>query len=232
MTTDDFGEKVNIDWGKVIQRSIRSRIDGKLEEIKEYYEELERKFERDKKRVSERYSKEVEDNKLTEEMENEIGEYFGEEHARIEDIFIKNLRYSVIVTIYSFLETTLNDLCRYLHHSKNLSLTLDEVKGDGIERAKLYLQKVCLINFPEKSHEWQEIQKFNLIRNCIVHAEGNVEEVASPTKIKRIIKNTKGLSLDRSIERFVRIEGDYILSIIFCIEKFIEIVHEGGFKSI
>jgi hypothetical protein len=109
---------------------------------------------------------------------------------------------------------------------------LDEVKGDGIERAKLYIEKVCLIDFPKKSHTWQEIQKFNAIRNCVAHAEGNVEETKSPTKLKSIIKNTKEISLDLSIQRFIRLESGYIPSIISCIEEFIHEVHEEAFKTI
>ena len=65
---------------------------------------------------------------------------------------------------------------------KKLSLELSDLKNDGIERAKEYLVKVCHINFPEKSHEWSEIQKLKQIRNCIVHAEGNIEKVISTKK--------------------------------------------------
>lgn len=220
------------DREKMVQRMILDRIRHKLEDIKEYYEELEHKFESDKRKLSERYEKEVTGKKLTTEMEDQIGEYFGEEHQRIEGLFLKNFRYSVVVTIYSFLETTLNDLCYHLCRSKKLLLALDEIKGDGIERARLYLQKVCLINFPDNSHEWQEIQKFNLIRNCIVHTEGNVEEIKSPDKLKRVIRSTKGVCLDPQIQRFVHIEKAYIPSIICCIENFINNVHDEAFKSI
>jgi len=232
MKSADIKKKFTFNREKVIQNLIRNRIKHKLEETKEYYEDLEYKFEEEKKRLSKRYNEEIKGENISEEMEYEIGEYFGGEQSRIEDVFLKNLRYSIVVTIYSTLETTLNDLCNYLKRSKKLLLELNEVKGDGIMRAKLYLEKGCLINFPKDSREWKEIEKFNAIRNCIVHAEGNVEEVKSPTKLKNIIKNTDGLSLDRSIERFVRIESAYILSIIDCIEKFIENVHEEGFKTI
>ena len=88
-----------------------------------------------------------------------------------------------------------------------------------------------MIDFPESSHEWQEIQKFNAIRNCIVHAEGDVAEVKSPQKLKNIIRSTSGISLDRAIERFIRIESTYILSIIKCIENFINNIYGEAFKT-
>ncbi|MFA6411571.1 MAG: hypothetical protein WCW53_02670 [Syntrophales bacterium] len=220
------------DREKMVQRMILDRIRLKLQDIKEYYTELEDKFARDIIKLSERYEEEISEKNLTQEMKEEVAAYFGEEQSRFEELFLKNFRYSIIVTIYSFLETTLNDLCHHLYHSKKSLLTLDEVKGTGIERARLYLQKVCLIDFPEKSHDWQKIQKFNLVRNCIVHAEGNVEEVKSPEKLKKIIKNTRGISLYPSIQRFLRIENDYIPSIIFCIEKFIDKIHGEAFKKL
>lgn len=106
-----------------------------------------------------------------------MDEYFAEEHYIIESIFLKSFRYSMVVTIYSLLEITMNDLCHYLCHSKKLSLNLDEIKGGDIERAKLYLSKVCPIDFPGRSAEWNDIQKVNKIRNGIVHAEGDIEGV-------------------------------------------------------
>jgi hypothetical protein len=88
-----------------------------------------------------------------------------------------------------------------------------------------------VIDFPESSHEWQEIKKFNAIRNCIVHAEGDVSEVKNPQKLKNIIRSTTGISLDSAIEKFIRIESSYILSIIKCIENFINNIYEEAFKS-
>ncbi len=231
MNTEDIRKKSQVNRKKMMQNIIRSRIKLKLEEIKEYHEEMEYKFKIDKKKLLERYNKKMDGKKISQDMEYQINEYFSEENFKIEEIFLQNFRYSIVVAIYSMLETTLSSLCHYLHRSKKLLLKLDELKGDGIERSKLYLQKICLIHFPEDSHEWKEIQKFNSIRNCIVHTEGNVEEVKNPQKLKNIIKNTRGISLDRSIERFIRIKSSYILSIIACIEKFIEDIHEEAFKT-
>ncbi len=43
-----------IDPEKFVQDIIKRRIGNKLEEIKQYYDELERKFQTDKKRLSKR----------------------------------------------------------------------------------------------------------------------------------------------------------------------------------
>lgn len=41
----------------------------------------------DQKRLSERYEKELAGKNLTPDMENDIGEYFSEEHSRIEGLY-------------------------------------------------------------------------------------------------------------------------------------------------
>ena len=226
--------RYQVDRNKVLQNIIYSLIRHRFQEIKDYYEELEAGFEGDLQRISERYDKEVDGKQLSEEQQQEIGEYFGEEHFRIQDVFLKNLRYSVVVIFYSFLENTLNDLCRHLCRVRGLKHTLDETDGKGIERAKRYFKKVCLINFPESSREWQEIKNFSAVRNCISHAEGNVEKMKNPTpeRIKEIVGKTNGLNLGGPAERYIQIEREYILSIMGDVNNFIRDIHELGFATI
>ena len=128
-------------YDKMYENLLRHQIRSKLENIKTYYEELEYKFKNDKKRLSERYEKETADKKISSEMMERINDYFSEQNYTIEELLIKNFRYSIIVTIYSTLETTLNDLCHYLRNVEKISLELDDIKGEGIERSKLYYRK-------------------------------------------------------------------------------------------
>lgn len=71
------------------------------------------------------------------------------------------------------------------------------LKDDGIQRAKSYLTKVCRIDFPINSYEWNEVLKLNLFRNCIIHAQGDVDKVKSTTKLRNTIENTTGIGLKR-----------------------------------
>lgn len=219
-----------IDHEKEIQRIIKRRTDNELEKVKQYYEELENKFQSDKKRLSKRYDEEVGNGKFDAEIKYQLDEYFSDEHYIIESIFLKSFRYSMIITVYSLLEISLNDLCHYLRNSKKLALSFDELRGEGIERAKLYLTKVCLLDFPESCKEWNEIQKLNKIRNCIVHAMGDIENAKSPQKLRNIIANTNGLGLEN--ERFIRIDSEYINTTISNTKKLLETVYGKSFKTV
>jgi len=112
---------------------------------------------------------------------------------------------------------------------KDLSVELKDLRGDGIERARLYLTKVCGVQLPCEGHAWAEIQKLNNIRNCIVHAEGNVDDVSSPTKLKNIVRNTKGISLEN--ERYLLIDNKYLDMAITCVEDFLQELHEKSFPN-
>ena len=89
---EDSHRRTRYNRNKVIQNIIRSRTSNKLHEIEEYYGEIERKFHRDKKGISERYKEETKKANLTTEDMQNIAEYYSEEHYTIEDIFLKAFR--------------------------------------------------------------------------------------------------------------------------------------------
>ena len=213
------------------KRMMMSLTYNKLEALNRYIDEIECKFESDKKNIGKRYENELA--RLGEELDprvqQEIGELYGEEYGMVEEIFSRQFRYSILVTVYSILEKTLTDLCYKLRHIKKLTLELDELNGRGIERAKLYLSKVCLIDFPENLNEWNEIKKLNKIRNCIVHAEGDIHDATNPEKLENIIKNTKGLDIER--DRYIKIDSSYIKNIETTAKSFLNIVFQIAFRQ-
>ena len=230
MKSEEFRGKIKIAREEMFQDIIKRRTRDEFEDVRQYYEELEYKFASDKRRLSKRYDEKVGNRKLDPKLQYQLDEYFSEGHQIIESLYLKTFRYSIIVTIYSLLEISLNDLCHYLCNSKKLSLSLEELRGDGIERAKLYLTKACSIDFPESNNEWNEILKLNKIRNCIVHAQGDILHDKSPQKLKNIVANTTGIYLES--DRFIRIESGYINTALSNTEKLLEAVYEESFISL
>jgi hypothetical protein len=207
---------------QVVHNAVQRLIEFRIMELREYCEELEAYFAKQQKNILDRYNKEIAKNP---QEQSDIAEYFGEEKSRIEEIFLTNFRYSMVVSVHSVLEVTLDDLCLRLQRSKRITKTLDSSQGDGIARAKRYLKEVCKISFPEGANEWQQIERSIKIRNCIVHAQGNVNKVRDSKKrekLKKLIADTNGITLDAA-ERFIRIDSAYVPSIIdyidVCIHK-------------
>jgi hypothetical protein len=114
------------------------------------------------------------------EVELELGAldyFFFEEEHKLEDIFPNMLRRWFFIAIYSLIERQLNEICREQERSKGLSKPLEKVDrppDQSIRRAKKYLMDVAKIRFPESS-EWDELLKYQKLRNCIVHNEGKLK---------------------------------------------------------
>jgi hypothetical protein len=127
-------------------------IKGRTSQYRDYVLELESKFSHDLKSLEKRYEKEIRQKGADAEFEDYLSDFYADEFHRIDRIFLRTFRYSAVVTIYSLLETSMNSLCSILKQMKAINIELEEIRGDGIERAKVYLMKVCEIKFPERRH--------------------------------------------------------------------------------
>ncbi|MFC1463001.1 hypothetical protein ACFLQU_05270, partial [Verrucomicrobiota bacterium] len=97
----------------------------------------------------------------------------------------------------------------------------------GIARSKTYLEKACGVDFPMK--HWSAMQKLNRVRNCIVHAEGDIERARSPDKLEHIVGNTKHLKLKNS--RDLQIEDGYLADNVDRVEHFLLALYKRAFPK-
>jgi len=98
-----------------------------------------------------------------------------------EEVFVKTLLNSYVVTLHSFVEAELTAICDFF--SKNYSTECASFakpqNGGVLDRAKEYLAKEVKLDTNKLfgQFEWCEIRKFSGIRNCIVHNEGYIPKV-------------------------------------------------------
>lgn len=94
--------------------------------------------------------------------------------------FENTLFTSFFVMIYFHLEAELTRHCHVLEKRSQEKLSLSDIVGSGVQKAMTYLVKVHGIGFSVGgSPEWEKIQSFNLLRNCIVHNQGRLDEAFS-----------------------------------------------------
>ena len=144
----------------------------------------------------------------------------SEEYRNISDVFIETYRSSTLISVYSFLENSMRSFCDIVHVFNEHPIDLRDLAGDGIERSKIYLEKLEKIDFNEINGTWANIKNLNLLRNCIVHTEGDTLNFRNETKIKNIVSGNKYLSLKR--DREIVIEREYIDFIINEVEVCID----------
>lgn len=83
--------------------------------------------------------------------------------------------YSQLMVAYGYFEKVLNDLCAEFRDSENIKLSLQDLQGQGIERARNYLVKVVGLEKAFATSDWQAIKLLGVLRNSVAHRDGFVD---------------------------------------------------------
>lgn len=104
--------------------------------------------------------------------------------------------YSQLLVVYGYFEKLLNDLCHEQKAVCNLSLSLNDLHGQGIERARNYLVKAVGIDKTFAKPEWQAIKSIGVLRNSVAHKVGFVDyEPDLPKSTYSILSRVSGVEL-------------------------------------
>ncbi|MHA7767548.1 hypothetical protein [Bacillus atrophaeus] len=126
------------------------------------------------------------------------------------------MRNSLFISVYSFLEEKVIDLC---NQPDETSIKLDDLQGNGINRASLFIKKVKKDDFPDDTKEWHFIQNANQIRNCIVHCGGDIEKAKNPKRIRNAVNELENVFEGRHDK--VLLDKDFCIEFIKVVEKFL-----------
>lgn len=126
-------------------------------------------------------------------------------------------RSAMFLSAYALLEHHLNEYCKLFHDVGNITLKLNEVAGQGIERAKIYLSKVVGISFPINEQRWIEIRRLNQIRNILVHRNGELDENSDKSVIE-YVRASPLMQMTRSQE--IILKKDSMIDVISIFEAF------------
>jgi hypothetical protein len=93
-----------------------------------------------------------------------------------EEYFPSLQRRSAFLTVWSFLEHQLDQLCLFYQSEKGFGSSLMDASGKGIDRSTNYLEKVAGLKGLKASQEWGWLKTFQRIRNVITHGDGKVRD--------------------------------------------------------
>ncbi len=150
-------------------------------------------------------------------------DYWSEEHIKFHEIFPTFFRQSTFISLYSFLETRLQSLCNNLQRTKQYNIKISDLAGENyIEKSKKYLKLVVGLNLDDLNTQWTKITDYQKIRNCFVHANGNIitdkTQPLDKQKFYQAAKKNTDLKIESSGE--VKIENDAFLT------KFIKVIED------
>jgi hypothetical protein len=147
------------------------------------------------------------------------------DHYRLDaiDLFTNILRKTFFVSLYTFLEVSLIERCRRLERKDETLLPVSDIRGKGMAQAMTYLTKVHRTDFsPGMSSEWNEIQHYRRLRNCIVHNAGILDNnLQQRQQLKEYINRHPGLSLSTGLVEEVILSKDFCAQAIDTIARFL-----------
>ncbi|WP_443091804.1 hypothetical protein ACTU3M_10480 [Bacillus subtilis] len=166
-------------------------FDLELDTIQEFYLNQEKHNEEKLTSWEIRFNKKSEDLGLSEEQKQDYFDLQNTHPYRYEIVYPQLIRKTIFLQTYFIFESYLNSLCNEHKRRLNSKISYKDMKKQGIERAKLYLCKVCEITAePFSSPQWIQIQDYNTLRNAFVHNNGIVDKSNLKT-------DTQGLTLTK-----------------------------------
>ena len=136
-----------------------------------------------------------------------VAECYAEDVDKIQEVFPRVLRYSLFVTSMTKLECAIVSLCKGAKHIFGLSQDFSSKPPNVISRGLEYLKGQLGINTEKFNHYIELIEKCRMIRNCIVHSEGDITERGKDEPLLRqFIAESITLDIDRQ-NRIILLEG-------------------------
>lgn len=139
-----------------------------VEQFSSYSEQLEAYLKRQVSKIEENMDNHINSLKLVEDKVDTsrlFEMHYEDQYHSFNNEFPIILRTSLFLSTYTFLEKTLNKLCKDYEEDNNVKLK--DIRHNGITKSKFYLTNVCNIEFPDK--DWHLILQYNVIRNSLAH---------------------------------------------------------------
>ena len=159
--------------GAIIINTYKRIAQRSFDEIEEYVQELSGHL-KDRQKQVVNYIDNLTDSESNEDEKQKIVEHFAEDYYKYNDTYREMLMHSTFITSFSIFESLFVEICNLIQKEITSKIVLNDLNGKGIERCKNYITKVVGIDLSEQNTLWNDISKFNKIRNLIVHNSANI----------------------------------------------------------
>jgi hypothetical protein len=199
-----------------------------LKEFKSYAETIEKFFSQHTERI--KHTKE----ELVSIAEFDYWSLNSEELEQYSNGFPNLLRTSLFTSLYSFLESTLMNICKENEQKYPDKIKLSDLKHNGVKKAEIYINKVMDKQFPSESDNYKLLGSYNKIRNYFTHNTNSLKEYPKIEELKKVVTFVKGVKLDE-VNDTLLIDNTFCLEFISTINNLLTEVftiiygkHDGG----
>lgn len=109
----------------------------------------------------------------------------------IEDVLPRYFRNPVIVTLWAIFESAIIEIAKEIKDQQKLPITLDDIKGDFLERTNKYFNLIIKLPMDVRGSSWQHFRRFYLLRNTLAHCNGRFGNIKNKDDRKTISKWVK-----------------------------------------
>lgn len=158
--------------------------------------------------------------------EQEVYEWFEDDLYQYNEFYPTMFNNSTLLSIYSFFEFSLKNLCTSLSKYWQYKIQLDDLDGRNyIEKSKKYLILIANLDLTDIDSIWQEITKFQKIRNNIVHNNSNIirqkDKPLEKQLLYPIVNSNRYLKLNIEKGTFIIENNQFLLDMLDLIEKYL-----------
>lgn len=163
---------------------------------------------------------------LSESERDEHYRFHSGSRWTLEEVFPNIIRSSMFLTCYALLEARLDQFCQVAAREMGTKLTLGDIHGKGIVRARIFLKKVVGMQFPDCTEQWREISTYGIIRNALAHSNGVLDDSRKREPVRRFANETHGL-VKLTTDHVVLPQADFVPRVIATIGEFFEQLHSA-----
>ncbi|MEJ1374400.1 MAG: hypothetical protein RPT94_05180 [Candidatus Sedimenticola sp. (ex Thyasira tokunagai)] len=146
------------------------KIKRDLENYQSFYSDVEFLFQKKDKELQQNINEKLKS--VPEEHHSEFVEGYGQDLHENQFLFPSMHRESIFITLYNYLEHSLNEYCRLISKLSENPIKLSDLNHKGVQRAIVYLKKIALLDLSDADTEHAFLINSNRLRNRIVHAGG------------------------------------------------------------
>jgi hypothetical protein len=77
-----------------------------------------------------------------------------------------------LISLYAVYESCVTEISGLIQKKKGIHISINDLKGDFLERAKKYFKDVLKFQVYSDSRSWDRITMLSVVRNAIAHANG------------------------------------------------------------
>lgn len=95
--------------------------------------------------------------------------------------------YAALLLAFASFEEFFSVLCGDLGKALGVTVEPTDLKDRGVQRFRKFIHKVCQVSEQDLQIDWLFLEQFAIVRNCLVHANGNRGRLADPKALDRVV---------------------------------------------